>query len=56
MENKRPGAAEHAIVGAGVGVAGAANTIGLIGLSAGTLAALPMLANEWKRLRRVAAS
>jgi len=35
------GAAEHALVGAGVGAAGVGNSIGLIGLSAG-LAVLPV--------------
>jgi hypothetical protein len=40
-KDKEWGASEHAIVGAGVGVAGIGNSIGLIGLSAG-LAALPV--------------
>ena len=35
------GAAEHALVGAGVGLAGVGNSIGLIGLATG-LAALPI--------------
>lgn len=39
-EEKPWGAGEHALVGAGVGLAGVGNSIGLIGLSAG-LAALP---------------
>ena len=41
-QHEQSSAKEHALVGAGVGVAGAANTIGLIGISAGTLAALPI--------------
>ena len=44
-EEKHPqeewGAAEHALVGAGVGAAGVGNSVALIGLSAG-LAALPV--------------
>ncbi len=39
--DKKWGATEHALVGAGVGAAGIGNSIGLIGLSAG-LAALPV--------------
>lgn len=35
---------EYAAVGAGVGLAGAANTIALVGLTAGTIAALPIAA------------
>jgi len=39
--DKKWGATEHAVVGAGVAAAGVGNSIGLIGLSAG-LAALPV--------------
>jgi hypothetical protein len=41
QEDKKCGAAEHAAVGAGVGAAGVAHSIGLIGLSTG-LAVLPI--------------
>ncbi len=39
QENSEPGAMEHALVGAGVGVAGTGTSIAIIGLSA----ALPLL-------------
>jgi hypothetical protein len=40
-EEKKWGAAEHAVAGAGVGAAGVGTSVGLIGLSAG-IAALPI--------------
>lgn len=40
MENEKPNAVEHAVAGAGVGVAGVTTSAGLIGVSA-AIAALP---------------